>query len=317
MAKKPDWLPSWQEDSSKLEIIRFIDDVTNPNSLNFVPQASRVAVFDNDGTLWSEQPAYFQLVFAIEKLKQKAANDPSIVTNDFLRIAVEEDIEKLMSVGDAALLEIVNLTHTGLSVEEFQAEVANWLEVAIHPVMQKRYKDMVFAPMVELLRYLDSKGFKSWIVSGGGIHFMRAFASETYGIPIERIIGSSNNALYKVIDGVGAIVKRPGLLFLDDGASKPIGIDAHIGQRPIFAAGNSDGDFEMLEYTTSGQGPSMGLIVHHTDDKREFAYDHVSFFGKLERGLKEAEDRGWLVVDMKKSWKRVWIDELKRNDDSM
>ncbi|WP_422038663.1 HAD family hydrolase [Roseibium sp.] len=301
-----DPLPSWQEGETKSRIIDFVTEVTDPTSETYVTPADRIAVFDNDGTLWSEQPVYFQLFFALDRLKEMAAKDPSILSSDVLKAAAAGDMETVAKAGEDGLLEIVMVSHSGLSVPEFQSDVASWLETARHPTKDLAYTDMTYQPMLELLRYLRDEGFETYLVSGGGIHFMRAFVEEAYGVPPENVIGSAGKTRYEVVDGVPTIIKDPGIAFIDDKAGKPIGIDSKIGKRPIFVGGNSDGDFEMLEWATAGEGPSLGLIVHHTDGEREWAYDRDSHVGKLVRGLDEAETRGWLLVDMAEDWKRVW-----------
>jgi hypothetical protein len=238
-----------------------------------------------------------------------AAENPAILTSDTLKAAAEGNLEAALAGGEAALLEIVTTSHSGLSVDAFEAEVADWLDTARHPVTGRAYDDMTYQPMLELLSYLRDEEFQTYIVSGGGIHFMRAFAEEVYGIPPENVIGSAGKTSYEVIDGVPTIVKDPGIAFIDDKEGKPVGIDTHIGRRPILVAGNSDGDFQMLEWATAGEGPRFGMIVHHTDAAREWAYDRDSHIGRLARGLDEAPARGWLVVDMARDWGRVWPGE--------
>ncbi len=301
-----DPLSLWNDTETKAAIIEFVERVTDPESADFVPQESRVATFDNDGTLWAEKPVYFQLVYALDRLKQKAEADPSILTSDTLKAAAAGDIEAMMAGGTEGLIEVLAVSHAGMSVAAFQADVADWIENARHPGTGMAYDEMIYAPMLELLDYLEAEGFQTWIVSGGGIHFMRAFASETYGIPPERIVGSATPTRYDVVDGVPLVIKEPGIAFVDDKAGKPVGIDTHIGRRPIFVGGNSDGDFQMLEYATAGGGPALGVIVHHTDAEREFAYDREGHVGKLVKGLDEAESRGWVIIDMKRDWSRVW-----------
>jgi phosphoglycolate phosphatase-like HAD superfamily hydrolase len=301
-----DPLPSWNDTAAKAKIIAFVEEVTDPASAGYVTPDDRVAVFDNDGTLWAEQPVYFQLFFALDRLRAMAAADPSILTSDTLKAAAEGNLEAALAGGEAALLEIVMASHSGLSVDAFEAEVSAWLETARHPVTGLAYDDMTYQPMLELLTYLRDEDFETYIVSGGGIHFMRAFAEEAYGIPPENVIGSAGKTSYAVVDGVPTILKDPGIAFIDDKAGKPVGIDTHIGKRPIFVAGNSDGDFEMLEWATAGEGPRFGMIVHHTDADREWAYDRDSHIGQLARGLDEGPDRGWLIVDMQADWARVY-----------
>ncbi len=297
-----DPLPSWVENETKAAIIEFVETVTDPASENYVTTADRIAVFDNDGTLWGEQPVYFQLIYALDRLKSKAEADPSILSSDVLKAAAEGDLETVAASGVEGLLEVLAVSHSGMSVEDFQADVLAWLDEARHPTTGMRYDEMIYQPMLELLSYLRDQGFQTWIVSGGGVHFIRAFAEEAYNIPPEQVLGSAGPTEYKD----GAVMKLPGIDFVDDKEGKPVGIDNRIGKRPIFAGGNSDGDFAMLEYTTMGDGPRMGLIVHHTDGDREFAYDREGHIGVLNKGLDEGPDRGWIIVDMANDWEQVW-----------
>lgn len=301
-----DPLPSWQEGATKSRILEFVAQVSDPSSEDYVTPADRIAVFDNDGTLWSEKPVYFQLFYALDRLREMADKDPAILTSDVLKAAVSGDLETVAKSGEEGLLEIVMVSHSGLSVAEFQADVKAWLATAKHPSKNLAYTDLTYQPMLELLRYLRDEGFSTYLVSGGGVHFMRAFVEDAYGVPPENVIGSAGKTRYELIDGVPTIVKDPGIVFIDDKAGKPIGIDSKIGKRPILVGGNSDGDFEMLEWSTAGDGLRLGLIVHHTDSEREWAYDRDSHVGKLDRGLDEADARGWLLVDMANDWRRVW-----------
>lgn len=301
-----DPLPSWTDTAAKTRIIGFVTDVTDPDSDGFVTPAQRIAVFDNDGTLWAEKPVYFQILFAIDTLKAMAKDDPSILSSDVLRAAAAGDMKTVAAAGHDGLAEIIQTTHSGMSVDAFQTDVSAWFDTATHPETGKRYDAMLYQPMLELLAYLRDRGFSTYIVSGGGIHFIRAFAEEAYNIPPEQVIGSAGESSYVVRDGVPTVMKDPGIAFIDDGPGKPAAIDSRIGRRPILAAGNSDGDFQMLEWTSAGEGPRLAIIVHHTDAKREWAYDRDSGVGRLARGLDEAEARGWLVVDMAKDWERIW-----------
>ena len=301
-----DPLPSWNDTEAKARIITFVESVTDARGATYVTPNDRIAVFDNDGTLWGEQPLYFQLLFALDRLRELAAADPSILTSEVLKAANEGDMTTVAAAGEEGLLEIIMVSHSAVSVDAFKLEVRSWLDEARHPSTGLRYDQMTYQPMIELLRYLRDEGFATYIVSGGGIHFMRAFVEDAYGIPPEQVIGSAGNTSYQVIEGVPTVVKDPGIAFIDDKAGKPVGIDSKIGKRPIFVGGNSDGDFEMLEWATAGEGPRFGLIVHHTDADREFAYDRDSHIGKLVRGLDEGPDRGWLIVDMAKDWSRVY-----------
>lgn len=301
-----DPLPSWNDTDARARIIGFVETVSDPDSENFVPAADRIAVFDNDGTLWAEQPAYFQLIFALDRLREMAAADPSIITSDTAQAAVDGDMKTLLAGGEEALIEVINITHAGLPVDEFQDAVRRWLAEARHPDTGLPYDQMTYQPMVELLAYLRDEGFITYIVSGGGVHFMRAFTEAAYGIPNRQIIGTLGETSYEMIDGVPTIVKAPGIAFVDDKDGKPINIDRIIGARPIFASGNSDGDFAMIQWVTAGDGPRFGMIVHHTDAAREYAYDRDSHIGRLQMGLDEGPDMGWLIVDMAQDWARVY-----------
>jgi len=301
-----DPLPSWNAGPAKTRILEFVEAVTDPDGDDYVTPAARIAVFDNDGTLWAEQPIYFQLVYALDRLSEAAEADPSILTSDVLKAAAARDIEGIAAGGVEGLMEILAISHSGMSVEAFQEDASAWLAEATHPDTGRLYAEMIYQPMLELLSYLRDQGFQTWIVSGGGVHFLRAMAEETYGIPPQQVLGSASPTEYDPESR--SIVKLPGIAFVDDKAGKPVGIDSRIGRRPIFAAGNSDGDFEMLEYTTAGDGPRMAMIVRHTDAEREYAYDRESHIGKLVRGLDEGPERGWLIVDMAQDWGRVWPD---------
>lgn len=301
-----DALPSWNDGASKQAITAFVEAVTDSASPDYVPPDARIAVFDNDGTLWAEQPMYFQLMFALDRLKERVAADPSLLQSDAIRAAAEGDLKAVAAGGMAGIAEIVAATHTDLDVEAFQAAVSAWAESARNPTSCLRYADMTYQPMTELLRYLRDEGFRTYIVTGGGIQFVRALAGDAYGIPQEQVVGSMLANEYVVTDGTPRIIQKPEIDFVDDKGGKPVGIARAIGRRPILAFGNSDGDFEMLEYTTGGEGARLGLLLHHTDGVREYAYDRDSHIGKLARGLDEAEARGWVVVDMAEDWSRVF-----------
>ncbi len=305
-ASAADPLPSWKDTPTKEAIDAVVEKVTSEGSPDFVPPAERIAVFDNDGTLWAEQPFYFQAFYIFDRIKALAPQHPEWATEEPFASVLKGDVKGALAGGEHGLLAMAAATHAGLTSEEFSAAVNEWLATAKHPVTGKAYTDMVYQPMLELLDYLRANGFKTFIVSGGGIDFMRPWAERVYGIPPEQVIGSSLKAAYELRDGKAVIVKLPELNFIDDKAGKPVGIHQHIGRRPIFAAGNSDGDFQMLEWTTSGEGARFGLIVHHTDAEREFAYDRESHVGKLSKGLDEAPRRGWSVIDMKADWKTVY-----------
>jgi phosphoglycolate phosphatase-like HAD superfamily hydrolase len=301
-----DPLPSWNATPAEAAIVDFVDRVTDASSAEFVPEADRVAVFDNDGTLWGEQPLYFQGLYALDRLRQKAEADPSILSSDLLRAAAEGDMETVMAGGQEGHVEILNVSHSGVTVEDFQADARDWLTTEIHPTSGLTYAEMTYQPMLELLVYLRDNGFATYIVSGGGADFMRAISRDAYGIPPWQVVGTEGTTAYDVADGVPTLTKQGGISFVDDREGKPVGIERHIGQRPIFAAGNSDGDLAMLEWTTAGDGPRFGMIVHHTDGEREFAYDRDSAVGRLSDALDQAGDRGWTVVDMAEDWSRIW-----------
>ena len=301
-----DPLPSWSEGDTKKAIIDFVTAVTTEGGSDHVPPEERIATFDNDGCLWSEKPAYFQLLFAVDRVKALAADHPEWTTTQPFQAVLEDDREALLASGEKGLAQLVMASHAGLTAEEFDSAVAEWLKTARHSRFDRPYHELVFQPMLELLAYLRANEFKTFIVSGGGIDFLRVFAEDVYGIPPEQVVGSSIKAGYEVRDGKPVIVKLPELNFIDDKEGKPVGIHQHIGRRPIFAAGNSDGDFQMLEWTTSGEGPRFGLLVHHTDEEREWAYDRESAIGKLVRGLDEGPERGWFFADMKRDWKTIY-----------
>ncbi|WP_436716882.1 HAD family hydrolase [Roseiconus lacunae] len=304
--KADDPLPSWNDSRVKQEIIAFVTKVTDPNSPDFVPQPERIATFDNDGCLWSEKPVYFQLFFAIDRVKTLAVDHPEWKTQEPFASVLKDDLKAVAASGEKGLMQLIAATHAGMTIEQFSTTVGDWLESTKHPTTGKRFIEMVYQPMLELLEYLRDNGFKTFIVSGGGIEFMRPWAENTYGIPPEQVVGSSLKMKYEVRDGVPVLVKLPEVDLIDDKVGKPVGIQSHIGRRPIFAAGNSDGDFQMLEWTTSGQGPRFGLVVHHTDAQREWAYDRDSAVGKLDRALDAAPERGWHVIDMKNDWAKIY-----------
>jgi len=302
-----DPLPSWNDGPSKSSITAFVKAVTDKSSPDYVQPSKRIAVFDNDGTLWSEQPAYFQAFFIFDRIREMAADHPEWKTQQPYQAALEGDMKALAASGKEGLIELVMTTHAGMTTDEFAEIVKKWLQTAKHPTLHKPYTQLVFKPMLELLDYLRANGFKTYIVSGGGIEFMRPWTEEVYGIPPEQVVGSSIVTKFELRDGKPVLVREPKLNFIDDKAGKPVGINQHIGRRPIFAFGNSDGDLQMLQYTTlAGGGKRFGGIVHHTDGAREFAYDRDSHMGRLDKALPEAEVHGWTVVDMKKEWKVIY-----------
>lgn len=301
-----DPLPSWNEGASKKSILDFLAKVTKEGSKEFVPIAERIAVFDNDGTLWSEQPMYVQLAFALDRVKALAPKHPEWKEKQPFKAALEGDAMALAATGERGLVELMMVTHAGMSTEEFEVIVKEWLATAKHPKYKRPYTELVYQPMLELLALLRANGFKTYIVSGGGIEFMRPWTEKAYGIPPEQVVGSSIKLKYELREGKPVLLRLPEVEFIDDKVGKPVGIQKFIGRRPIMAFGNSDGDFEMLEWTTSGSGLRFGLIVHHTDAERESAYDRKSPFGRLDKALDEAPKRDWTVVDMKKDWKRIF-----------
>lgn len=308
-AVAPDPLPSWNEGTSKQSIIDFVAKTTKEGSPDFVPVADRIACFDNDGTLWSEQPMYFQLAFALDQVKVMAPQHPEWKTKQPFKALLEGDLKTALAGGEKALMEIVMTTHAGMTTEEFEKIVKDWMATAKHPKTGKHYNQMIYQPMVELLDFLRVNGYKTFIVSGGGVDFMRPWVEQAYGIPPDQVVGSSGKVKYDVVDGKPVLNKLPELNFIDDKEGKPVGIHQYIGKRPVFAAGNSDGDYAMLQYTSSGTGSRFGMIVHHTDSVREWAYDRQSHIGKLEKGLDDAPEYHWLIVDMKTDWKKVYLFE--------
>lgn len=306
VAHGADVLPSWHETDSKQSIIEFVQQVTTPGTAFFVQPADRVAVFDNDGTLWSEQPVYVQIAFLMDRVKAIAPQHPEWRTTQPFKAALEGDMDTLAHGGAQALLQLVAATHAGMTSDEYRELVRDWLATARHPGTNRPYTEMVYQPMLELLDYLRANGFKTYLVSGGGQAFMRAWVEEVYGIPPEQVIGSSLKSRLELRDGVPVVVRMPEMGFVDDKEGKPVAIDHHIGKHPVMAFGNSDGDLQMLQWTTAGTGPRFGLIVHHTDDGREVAYDRDSRIGRLDKVLALAPQMGWTVVDMKTDWKTVF-----------
>ena len=307
-AKDP--LPSWNEGSTKKAILDFVTKTTKAGTADFIPVADRIACFDNDGTLWSEQPMYFQLAFVMDRIKALAPKHPEWKDTQPFKAVLEGDVKTALSGGEKSMVDLMIATHAGTTTEEFNIIVKEWLATARHPRFNRPYTEMVFQPMLELLNYLRANGYKTYIVSGGGIDFMRPWTEAVYGIPPEQVIGSSLKLKYEVRDDGPVIFRLPEINFIDDKAAKPVGIEQHIGRRPVFTAGNSDGDYEMLQWTSTGTGfPRFGMIVHHTDGDREWAYDRESHIGKLNRGLDDAGTYHWLVVDMKADWKKVYTFE--------
>lgn len=307
-----DPLPSWNNGATKQAIVDFVEGVTREGSPSFVPEADRIATFDNDGNLWSEQPYYFQLQFAIDRVKAMAPDHPEWQDQQPFKALLEGDMEALMAEGEAGLIKLVMASHTRMTSTEFEAAVNEWLQTARHPRFDQPYNALVYQPMLELLEYLRANGFTTFIVSGGGIDFMRPWVEEGYGIPPHQVVGSSIKAEFDYNDGNPVIRKLPELDFIDDKAGKPVGIHKYIGKKPIFASGNSDGDLQMLQYTASNPQGAFMLYLHHTDGDREWAYDRESHIGRLDKGLEEAEKNGWTVIDMKNDWKVIYPFQLEQ-----
>ena len=299
-------LPSWRDSESRNRIVSFVEAVTDAGSPGFVPIPERIATFDNDGTLWAEQPMYFQLFFALDRVKALAPQHPEWNEKEPFASLLKGDVKAALAGGERALAQIVMATHADLTTEEFEKVVTDWVTTAKHPETGKLYTEMVYQPMLELLDYLRANGFKTFIVSGGGIEFMRPWTERIYGIPPEQVVGSSGGLKYELRDGNPVLIKLPEIAHNDDKEGKPIGIQRHIGRRPIFAAGNSDGDLQMLLWTTAGEGRRLGVLVHHTDAEREWAYDRESHIGRLDKALDEAAEQDWVVVDMKQDWRQVY-----------
>jgi phosphoglycolate phosphatase-like HAD superfamily hydrolase len=299
-------LPSWNDGAAKSSVVAFVERVTAEANPDFIPEPERIAVFDNDGTLWAEQPIYFQLAFAIDRVKAMAGSHPEWKDKEPFASLLKGDVAAALAGGEEAILEIVMVSHAGMTTDEFAGVVREWIASAKHPKTGRLYSEMAYRPMLELLAYLRANGFKTFIVSGGGIEFLRVFAEELYGIPPEQVVGSSGKLTFEMQGDEPVLVKLPEIDFIDDKVGKPVGIQKHIGRRPIAAFGNSDGDLQMLQWTCSGAGARFCLYVHHTDADREWAYDRQSHIGRLDKGLDEASAKGWTVVDMQKDWKRVF-----------
>ena len=301
-----DGLASWRDTAPKKAILAFVERVTKPGSPDFVPVPERIAVFDNDGTLWAEQPVYFQFLFVVDRVKALAPNHPEWNTKEPFASLLKGDLKTVVATGEKGALELMAATHTGMTTEEFSATVSQWIATARHPKTGRLYTEMVYQPMIELLDYLRANGFKTFIVSGGGIEFMRPWAEKVYGIPPEQVVGSSGKLKFEMREGKPVLLKLPEVHHIDDKEGKPVGIQQHIGRRPIAAFGNSDGDLQMLQWTTVGSGPRFALIVHHTDADREWAYDRTPHIGKLDKALDLAGAMGWTVLDMAADWVRIY-----------
>jgi phosphoglycolate phosphatase-like HAD superfamily hydrolase len=305
-AGQSDPLPSWSEGATKSAIVTFVTEVTRPGGSSSVAPAERIATFDNDGTLWSEQPIYFQVAYALEQVQALAPRHPEWKTQEPFKTLLAGDVKAALAQGEKAILQVVAATHAGMTTDEFAKSVAQWATTAKHPRFGRLYTEMVYQPMLELLAYLRASGFRTYIVSGGGVEFMRAWVEKVYGIPPEQVVGSSGVTRFEMRSGGPVLLKEPKVEFVDDGPGKPVGINRFIGRRPVLAFGNSDGDHQMLQWTAAGSGRRFLGIVHHTDAQREWAYDRTSPIGKLDKALDEAQAKGWTVVDMQKDWKRIY-----------
>jgi phosphoglycolate phosphatase-like HAD superfamily hydrolase len=310
VASAQDPLPSWNDGPAKQAIMSFVAKVTKPGTPEFVPVPERIATFDNDGTLWAEQPMYVQLIFALDRVKVLAPQHPEWNTKEPFASLLKGDVKKALAGGDKSIAEIVMATHAGMTTAEFELIVKDWIATAKHPTTRKLYTEMVYQPMLELLAYLRANGFKTFIVSGGGIEFMRPWTERVYGIPPEQVVGSSVKTKYEMRDGTPVLVRLPEMDFMDDKTGKPIGINSHIGRRPVAAFGNSDGDRQMLEWTQAGGGARLMMLVHHDDAKREWAYGPQSKIGTFSDSLMaEVKQQGWVVISMKHDWKRIFAFE--------
>ena len=306
VANAADPLPSWNDGTAKEAIFSFVNEVTDKNSKDYVEPADRIATFDNDGTLWVEYPMYTQVLFAFERVKEMAPDHPEWKTKQPFKALLEGDMKTVGASGMKGLMEIILATHSGMTADEFEAEAGDWLRTTQHPKFKRPYSEAIYQPQLELLQYLRDNEFRTFIVSGGGIAFMRPITQEAYGIPPEQVVGSSVVSEFQIKDGKAEIVRKPKIDFIDDKTTKPIGIYEHIGKRPILAFGNSDSDMQMIQYTTLAKGRRLGLYVHHTDADREYAYDRKSHVGTLDKVLDQADANGWIVVDMKKDWNTIF-----------
>jgi len=299
-------LPSWRDGPAKEAILGFVRTATAKGKPDYLAPEERIAVFDNDGTLWAEKPVYVQVFFALDQAKELARRDPKFASTPALKAAAAGDFKALAATGREGLAEVVAATHSGMTVEDFEAAVRTWIGKARNTEKNMRFTEMVYQPMLELLDYLRANDFKTYIVSGGGVDFMRAFTKELYGVPPELVIGSMGEARFEIVDGKPQIMKDSGILFINDGPGKPLAIVRQIGRRPVFVAGNSDGDLQMLQWGTAGAAPRLGIIIHHTDAAREWAYDRDSPVGRLDKALDLSAEDGWMVVDMAKDWKQIF-----------
>ena len=300
-----DPMPSWNDTDSKKAITSFVTRITTKGGAEYVPVSDRIATFDNDGTLWVEQPLYTQLVFALDRVKALAPQHPEWRTEQPFKAVLDNDQKTLLAAGEAGIMKILAVSHTGMTTDEFASIVTQWMATAKHPRFKRPYTECVYQPMLELLAFLRANGFKTFIVSGGGVEFMRPWTEKVYGVPPEQVIGSSAKEKFDLRNGEPVLVRLPEINFIDDGPGKPVGINQYIGKKPIAAFGNSDGDQQMLEWTARNK-PSLVLTVHHTDAEREYAYDRTSHIGTFDKAWDEATAKGWIVVDMKKDWKNIF-----------
>ncbi len=311
-APPSDPLPSWNAGAAKNSITDFVARVTTPGSADFAPAEARIATFDNDGTLWTEQPNYFEAIFAFDRVKALAPQHPEWKSQQPFKAVLDNDMKALAAGGEKGILAIIMATHSGMTTDEFRKAVLDWMATARHPRFNRPYTDLVYQPMIEVLAYLRANGFKTFIVSGGGVEFMRPWVENAYGIPPQQVVGSSGVTKFEIgAGGKPVLMKEDKIEFVDDGAGKPVGINRFIGRRPIFAFGNSDGDLQMLQWTMAGDGARLAGLVHHTDAVREYAYDRNSAVGRLDKALDEANAKGWTVVDMKSDWRVIYPFEMK------
>ena len=305
-AKTPDPLPSWADGPARTAIIDFVQAVTTEGGTDYVPPAERIATFDNDGTLWVEYPLYTQFLFVLDRVKELAPQHPEWQTTQPFKAVLEDDLKTVAASGVQGLLELTLATHAGMTAETFAQMAHDWLTSTLHPRFDRPFVACAYQPQLELLTYLRANGFKTYISSGGGMGFMRPITEEVYGIPPEQVIGSSVVSEFETLDGEATLVRKPEIHFINDKEGKPVGIYQHIGRRPILAFGNSEGDRQMIEYTTAGEGRRLGLFLHHTDAEREYAYDREGHIGVLNESLDQADEKGWIIVDMKEDWKTVF-----------
>lgn len=301
-----DPLPSWNDGPAKKAIVDFVNRVTREGNMGYVPPEARIAAFDNDGTLWCEHPFYFQLAFAFDRIKEMAPKHPEWKSKEPFKSLIAGDVKAAAAAGEKGLLAVVAATHSGMTTDEFADLVKDWIATAKHPRFHRHYTDLIYQPMLEVMQYLRANGFKTFIVSGGGMDFMRPWTEEIYGIPPEQVVGSSGVTKFEFRDGKPVLIKTPTVHFVDDGPGKPVGIHDSIGRRPIIAFGNSDGDLQMLQYVSAGGGARLVMYVHHDDAEREYAYDRDTDIGRLDKGLDEARAKGWPLISMKNDWKTIF-----------